>query len=1237
MAGARAGSSAIVPGEEMDDDENFDENDPEEEQKSDAPKRRSSNKIRKRKTTLMNGLRDVEESKPPDRGGRARVRICCEDPLSSKGAMVFHTLFGVAILASMAVVTFESLNHNGRVHPTNMDPHVYRLLELIFTILFTLDLVTRGLVADRYFVKRRYPDTMESHPPFFRDLLNFFDLLSVMPLPIDLISGTLLGKRPRPPWIRLFSIFRVLRIFKVTRHFDGTKIIVKTAQTSAAPIVVSCFMLVSFMMVVSPIMFLVEPCLDEENCVFTDGFNTAYYLMITLTTVGYGDQAPLTMGGRVVAIAMMLSGALYMAMPLAIIGSKFTEAYSEHEEEKAKRDPAWAEDQMRRLQNVTRRRRRVRSLHLGYQVAEELGELSDLEENESAALSAAKATGSINRAMTTKQLLLGALFEDSGQLAIDINVLFGLNYHETKEEELRQRLKKEKTKDGVNLGGAFWATPDPFVKNDGLTPDQLRKIELLKQGKAEITTMHAMNEEYLKRVEKALDRGTCKDKTWLCTDVPKSSKCAAYYHWFSLMMTFLSIILFLAETMPEYNEYRNGGRNCKQVVKYHCENVYKRYGPGGKDEDLSFLWANRGCFSTEQQVELFNNTYDLPSRTGYYDENGNFTEDTYGGCWEPEPGFSDAKIKERCDWPRPELGYMCKDGIESILDAKFDPSVIRKLDNQKIVLRHETSIEEETWKYDDENEVWVIDNPGKWKSVNALNIIRQFGEVPTHRVPRNSMEREADYLKAKAILAGVSQSLAGVSGGTKNFVDPFDVDWANDDIIGDRRLNVCSREQCVDNGSEDWSRLFLIAEWIFAAWFVIEIFLRIFSARELKVYFTTISNVFDIGAVCISIGEVVMIPTLIGESGYEVWGSGADPGVMRFLRILVTIRFITMQRHFSGLKVISMTVKKVAGKMKIPIFFFFIFAVVFASIFYVIESGNLMIDCKEGDPFPKRPIDVLSESRETIDDWIFNTTGLEAPNPKTNALKWQSLGMDWYNTRHGECRYCPEDVWVNPLDHGLNYSTISKYNSSCKAWVRASGQGGDILAEPKVIDMVDAVWCMIVTMTTVGYGVYYPTQAAGKATSLVAALFGSFYMAMPLTIVGTDFYDIYKDVQREDDVMKEKVDKLFQKTKKKTKIVVDGQLSLSQVSKLKLRGLAARDRVREMGLHPDEIKDAFGYIDAVEALAENHGPSALRDFEGRHFEMMKLMSKHLIHRKTGLSQADITKAMKDLEKKSLKA
>ena len=34
--------------------------------------------------------------------------------------------------------------------------------------------------------------------------------------------------------------------------------------------------------------------------------------------------------------------------------------------------------------------------------------------------------------------------------------------------------------------------------------------------------------------------------------------------------------------------------------------------------------------------------------------------------------------------------------------------------------------------------------------------------------------------------------------------------------------------------------------------------------------------------------------------------------------------------------------------------------------------------------------------------------------------------------------------------------------------------------------------------------------------------------------------------------------------------------------------------------------------------------------------MMKLMSKHLIHRKSGLSQDDIRNAMKDLERKGMK-
>jgi hypothetical protein len=93
----------------------------------------------------------------------------------------------------------------------------------------------------------------------------------------------------------------------------------------------------------------------------------------------FGDQIPASAAGKTVGVVMMLSGALYMAMPLAIIGTKFDQAYTEHENEKLLKNKKWAEAQMRRLQNVTRRTRRRRALHLGYQIAEEVGELQEWE------------------------------------------------------------------------------------------------------------------------------------------------------------------------------------------------------------------------------------------------------------------------------------------------------------------------------------------------------------------------------------------------------------------------------------------------------------------------------------------------------------------------------------------------------------------------------------------------------------------------------------------------------------------------------------------------------------------------------------------------------------------------------------------------------------------------------------------------------------------------------------------
>ena len=171
------------------------------------------------------------------------------------------------------------------------------------------------------------------------------------------------------------------------------------------------------------------------------------------------------------------------------------------------------------------------------------------------------------------------------------------------------------------------------------------------------------------------------------------------------------------------------------------------------------------------------------------------------------------------------------------------------------------------------------------------------------------------------------------------------------------------------------------------------------------------------------------------------------------------------------------------------------------------------------------------------------------------------------------------------LGQAPDYNMVMKYNGSCTNFIKLAGENGQRLGEPKILNMFDAIWTMIVTMTTVGYGGFFPLQAMGKICALAAALFGSFYMAMPLTIVGTKFYEIYEDVEAEDIELAEDMRKIFEKKKAKKVVNVDMNLSLAQLSKLKLKSTSAKDRVREMGLHKDEIEESFNYIAAVDQVS----------------------------------------------------
>ena len=111
------------------------------------------------------------------------------------------------------------------------------------------------------------------------------------------------------------------------RHFETTQILVETFRTSMKPLIVPILFLFIFIMLFGAVIFFIEPCYDPAECEFEDIFAAAYFICITMTSVGYGDQIPQTKGASLVAAFAMLFGTFFMAMPIAIIGNNFERAW----------------------------------------------------------------------------------------------------------------------------------------------------------------------------------------------------------------------------------------------------------------------------------------------------------------------------------------------------------------------------------------------------------------------------------------------------------------------------------------------------------------------------------------------------------------------------------------------------------------------------------------------------------------------------------------------------------------------------------------------------------------------------------------------------------------------------------------------------------------------------------------------------------------------------------------------
>ncbi len=115
--------------------------------------------------------------------------------------------------------------------------------------------------------------------------------------------------------IRILRMIRIFRILKLGRFIGATELLKESFLASRHKIAVFLELVLAVVLIMGSLMYLIEGA--ESG--FTSIPRGIYWAIVTLTTVGYGDIAPVTVLGQFVASIVMILGYAIIAVPTGII------------------------------------------------------------------------------------------------------------------------------------------------------------------------------------------------------------------------------------------------------------------------------------------------------------------------------------------------------------------------------------------------------------------------------------------------------------------------------------------------------------------------------------------------------------------------------------------------------------------------------------------------------------------------------------------------------------------------------------------------------------------------------------------------------------------------------------------------------------------------------------------------------------------------------------------------------
>jgi len=201
------------------------------------------------------------------------------------------------------------------ITPPVFPPRVGSTVEAVIEGLYVLEFALRFV-------------SCPNHRAFFRNVHNVIDLAAAAPLGLRVATGFALpGTQEKTLHeVVIYGCVPIARLLKLLRRFEKFHLLLKAFELAAEALPVLLFILSAIGLLFSVLIFLVE---DRTNVASLA--SAAWFTIVTMTTVGYGDITPKSSWGSIITSVLIVITALYMAIPLGIVGSAFTTTWNDRD------------------------------------------------------------------------------------------------------------------------------------------------------------------------------------------------------------------------------------------------------------------------------------------------------------------------------------------------------------------------------------------------------------------------------------------------------------------------------------------------------------------------------------------------------------------------------------------------------------------------------------------------------------------------------------------------------------------------------------------------------------------------------------------------------------------------------------------------------------------------------------------------------------------------------------------